>query len=117
MLEISDLLRSKKKSFATNSEIYNYFSNFREESLLATAAILPRSSPLKKQLNLYLNRLIKIKPPITGKDLLKLGFEESPFLGDVKKLLFNLYLDGKLKNKDELINFARQMLKAKQEKQ
>lgn len=117
IIEIVELLRKEKESFEKPSAIYNYLSRYREESLLAVRSLLFKTSPFKKQLNLYLNKLSKIKPAVTGKDLLEIGYEESPELGKVKQRLFELYLDGKLSTKEEMISYARELLAEKSKKE
>ena len=110
IIEIIELISRGKATFEKVSAIYSYLSRYRIESLIATRCLLARTSPFRKQLNLYLNKLVKIKPVVSGRDLLEIGFKESPELGKVKQHLFELYLDGKLKTKEEMIAYARQLL-------
>lgn len=109
-LETLQLIMEKDTKLTSNSEIYEFLSRFKEKSLISASYLLSKSSPLKNAISRYLRQIKDIKPPLSGSELLSLGFQESPALGQVKQEIFKLYLDGKIKSKDEAIMYAKKRL-------
>lgn len=111
LLETVEMLNLVGLTLSSNSEIYERFSKYREESLIAAFHSLSGRRRLKSYIGKYLKEIKNKKPPVSGKDLLELGYRESPLLGRVKNELFKLYLDGKLRNREEALEHAKSKLK------
>lgn len=50
------------------------------------------------------------KPFVSGRDILEMGMKEGKEIGRVKALLFDLQLEGEVKNRDEALEKARQIV-------
>lgn len=110
LLESVRLLRMQDTKLTKNSEIFEFFQNYREESLLCVYHSLKRNSPLKPALGKYLNEIKVKKPLLTGRDLIEIGYSESPMLGKIKNEIFKLFLDGKIKTREEALAYAKKFL-------
>ncbi|MCX7832369.1 MAG: CBS domain-containing protein [Actinobacteria bacterium] len=110
LLESVRLLRMQDIKLTKNSEIFDFFQNYREESLLCVYHSLKRNSLLKPALGKYLNEIRVKKPPLTGRDLIEIGYSESPMLGKIKSEIFKLFLDGKIETKEEALAYAKNFL-------
>jgi tRNA nucleotidyltransferase (CCA-adding enzyme) len=56
----------------------------------------------------YLTRLAAVRPALTGRDLRKLGFPPGPSYRRILDLLLEGRLEGRLKSRDDEINFVQQ---------
>ena len=59
---------------------------------------------------MFLDALKDIKILINGKDLIDLGFLPSPYFNKLFDVVLKEKLDGKLKTKEEEINFVKQFI-------
>lgn len=55
---------------------------------------------------------VKPKPLVTGEDLLGIGFQSGPLLGQVLREIEELQLDDRLRSREEALAYARQRLRA-----
>lgn len=110
LLETVEILNLAELPALRHSEIYEVFNRYRDESLEAALSSLYGKKRLKTYLSIYLNEIRNKTPIVSGKELLEIGYTESPELGQVKNEIFKLYLDGKIKDKREALNLARKML-------
>jgi tRNA nucleotidyltransferase (CCA-adding enzyme) len=74
------------------------------------AMVLGAGGPVETRLGDYLTRTRFEHLTITGADLLELGFEESPRLGEVMHALRRLKLNGVLATREDELEAARRML-------
>ena len=61
----------------------------------------------RRRLVLYLTRLVKIRPMLTGADLIDMGYKEGPSLGHMLKGLLAARLDGEVDTRDDEIDWIR----------
>lgn len=62
---------------------------------------------IKHNIKYYLSILKRIKPLISGKDLLKMGYSEGPLYKQILDKVFDLQLDGILKDKQQAIDYIK----------
>jgi tRNA nucleotidyltransferase (CCA-adding enzyme) len=62
---------------------------------------------VRKPILKYLTELKDIKPLITGKDLLKMGFHPGPEFSEIFRKILYEKLRGKLQTKEEEIEFVK----------
>nr|WP_321499307.1 CBS domain-containing protein [uncultured Dethiosulfovibrio sp.] len=61
----------------------------------------------RRRLVLYLTRLVKIRPMLTGSHLIDMGYRESPAIGDMLRALLAARLDGEVDTRDDEIEWIR----------
>ncbi len=104
---IDEYLKISPK-LCSNFDIYNFFKNKPLEATI-TCCLFDKKTKAQK----FLNELINIKPILTGKDLLSMGFSTGQIIGEILLFIIKEKLDGKLQTKEEEINFAMQFLNIK----
>ncbi len=75
-----------------------------------------RSSEVKEMISAYITTWRSYKPPLSGKDLIAIGFTRGKFLGDTLRLIRDKGLDGEVKDFKDAIGFARIRLLEEQQK-
>lgn len=91
--------------------IYNHLCNLNIETLLFAMAIIPEEEK-KKEISHYLLNLRQVKPLTKGDDLLRLGFKPGPLFSEILKAVLEERLKGKLKTKEEEIEFIKDRFKS-----
>jgi len=86
-----------------NSAIYEYLFERKFITCLFWAAATERSR-VRRRIMLYLTRLHKVIPMITGREILDLGFREGPLVGDIMSDLKIARLDGRVVTREDEIN-------------
>ncbi len=89
-----------------NSLIYMYLWESDFITCLFWAAATNRSR-VRRRIILYLTRLHRVEPMLTGRDLLDLGFREGPLIGDIIFDLKLARLDGELETREEEMDWIR----------
>jgi tRNA nucleotidyltransferase (CCA-adding enzyme) len=69
-----------------------------------------RSPEVKEMISTYITSWRYYKPPVTGKDLIAIGFTKGKYLGDCLRLIRERGLNGEIKDFKEAIAFARTKL-------
>lgn len=69
-----------------------------------------RSPEIKKMISGYITSWRSYKPPVTGKDLLSIGFTKGKYLGDCLRMIRDKGLNGEIKDFQDAIAFAQTML-------
>ncbi len=64
---------------------------------------------VKERIALYLSELLSVKPLLSGRDLIALGFKESPLYNLVLKKLLLLRLDNRNLSRDEEVELAKDL--------
>ena len=82
-----------------------------EETLYAMSKT--KSPDVKAMISSYITTWRYYKPPITGKDLLSIGFAKGKYLGDCLRLIRDKGLNGEIKDFNEAFAFAKTMLPGK----
>jgi len=91
-----------------NSEIYHLLHGKTDESLAIVACLANPGSPVRRMIKLYMDKLEKTKPELTGKDLISLGFKEGPQLGVALSSILDARLDGFVKSRNDEVCFIKQ---------
>lgn len=91
--------------------IYRSMHDLSLETLLFALAIASDEAK-KKEISYYLLYLRYIKPIVKGEDLMRLGIKPGPIYSEVLKTVLEEKLKGKLKTKEEEIEFIRERYKS-----
>jgi tRNA nucleotidyltransferase (CCA-adding enzyme) len=70
-----------------------------------------RSPEIRELISAYITTWRSYKPPVSGRDLLALGFEKGKFLGDTLRLIRDKGLNGEIRDFSEAAAFATERLK------
>jgi tRNA nucleotidyltransferase (CCA-adding enzyme) len=65
-----------------------------------------RSPEVKELISAYITTWRSYKPPVSGRDLLAMGFEKGKFLGDTLRLIRDKGLNGEIRDFSEAAAFA-----------
>ena len=68
---------------------------------------LIRDQELRNQVRRFIEMGEDVKPRTTGRDLLEMGYKEGPIIGKILKALRKEVLDGRLKSKEEELEWVR----------
>lgn len=101
--EIKSLMNSAVSDTSTNKEIYSIFNNMLEPSIFIYYFITGNKAVEK-----FFVALKEIKVLLTGKDLIDLGFIPSAYFNKLFDKILTEKLNGKLKTKEEEIEFVKQ---------
>jgi tRNA nucleotidyltransferase (CCA-adding enzyme) len=88
-----------------NSEIYEALENVSFTVILFWAVATNRWR-VRRRLLVYLLRLHRIQPMLTGRDLLDLGFRKGPLIGDILDGLKVARLEGRVETREEEVDWA-----------
>ncbi|WP_342597329.1 CBS domain-containing protein [Cyanobacterium aponinum UTEX 3222] len=86
------------------SEKVEFLANYQSITLLLIA--VKNSKPIRRTIWNYLMHWSKVKSPLDGKDLQKLGYKPSKLYKEILNKVLALYLDGKIKSQREAENFV-----------
>ncbi|AFZ48093.1 Polynucleotide adenylyltransferase region [Cyanobacterium stanieri PCC 7202] len=97
-----------EKYFDNNQKLsqkVDFFAHYKPLDLILIAV----KSPKKIRFNIwrYLSNWSKINSPIDGNDLRQLGYKPSPQYQTILKTIKGLFLDGKINNKSEALEFLK----------
>jgi len=93
--------RQEKK----NSEIVKALENVSFTVILFWAASTNRWR-VRRRLLVYLLRLHRVRPMLTGRDLIDLGYRKGPLIGDVLEGLKFARLEGEVETREEEVEWA-----------
>jgi tRNA nucleotidyltransferase (CCA-adding enzyme) len=79
-----------------------------EEMLFAMSKT--KSTEVREMISSYITSLRSYKPPVTGKDLMAVGFKKGKLLGDTLRLIRDKGLNGEIKDFKQAIAFAKKRL-------
>jgi tRNA nucleotidyltransferase (CCA-adding enzyme) len=88
------------------SAAYRLLQDYSPTSILA-CAIASDTVIVRQRLHLYLNKLRYVKTSLDGEALQQMGIPPGPHLGEMLRTLHEARLDGKVKTKEEEIQFVR----------
>lgn len=91
-------------NFENNFEIYETFKKYKTETLVALAIF---RKDLQKYIDIYLKELKDVKVSISGNDVMLLGIEEGPQVGEILNEVLKEKLNKKLSTKEEEIEFVK----------
>ncbi len=107
----STLLKLDNKGLKA-SEIYNVLSPIPTETIILMIAKTEKNT-VKKHISMYLTELKKIKTSVTGEDLLRMGISPGPDYRQILNKVLEEKLNGRLKTRDEEINYIKEILLSK----
>jgi tRNA nucleotidyltransferase (CCA-adding enzyme) len=90
----------------SRSEIYHLLSPIGTEFLLYMMA-KSRQEPSRRLISLYFTHLKHLKPELTGRDLIALGFQPGPQIKDILNRLHEARLNEVVQNKREELELIR----------
>jgi tRNA nucleotidyltransferase (CCA-adding enzyme) len=91
----------------SEKEIYYALRPLSIQTILFAMA-KARSKEQKKAISLYLTSLRKIKPELTGEDLRAMGYSPGPFFKRVFNAVLDAKLEGRIKNRQEELEFVKE---------
>jgi tRNA nucleotidyltransferase (CCA-adding enzyme) len=92
------------------SDVVKILDGARLEEILF-AMSKTRSPEIRELISAYITTWRSYKPPVSGRDLLALGFEKGKFLGDTLRLIRDKGLNGEIRDFSEAAAFATERLK------
>jgi tRNA nucleotidyltransferase (CCA-adding enzyme) len=100
-------LERDQKHLATlkHSDLYRRLEGIGDEMLLYAMA-RTGSDDVRLAISLYLTQLREVKPFLNGDDLIRLGFEPGPLIGDVLARLRDARLDGLVTSRQDELDFV-----------
>jgi tRNA nucleotidyltransferase (CCA-adding enzyme) len=93
----------------TDSQLYRRLIDFKIELILYMMAAT-KQQKVKKAISRYFTKLRRVGIALKGRDLKKMQLEPGPIYREVLQAVLDARLDGKLKTKDDEINYARQYI-------
>lgn len=94
------------RSGVANSMIYMYLWEKDFVTCFFWAAATDQSR-VRRRIVLYLTRLHRVMPMLTGRDLLDMGFRQGPLIGDIMFALRLARLDGEVETREDEIYWIR----------
>jgi len=95
---------------AENSKVYHRLAGFPTELILFMMAAADQEK-VKKAISLYFTHLRRTAISLKGKDLLQLGVRPGPIYREVFQAVFDAKLNGRVKTREEELEFARKRLR------
>lgn len=92
------------------SEVYEMMLGRSRESLAIAAAIAQVGSDLRRALKLYIEELADTKIAINGGDLLAMGYEPGPKIGETLSAVLAARLDKEVASREEELALAQRLL-------
>jgi tRNA nucleotidyltransferase (CCA-adding enzyme) len=92
------------------SQLVDNFKSLSPEALILLWAKV-REDSIRKEITCYLTRYSKIKPRVTGQDLINLGLTPGPLFREILHKLQELKLDGLLTSKREELEYIKKTWK------
>lgn len=89
-----------------NSVLYEKLTGFKTEPILYMMAAT-RQERVKRAISLFFTRLRQVQTALTGEDLKGMGLEPGPIYREILQKVLNQKLNGRLKTRDEELDFAR----------
>jgi tRNA nucleotidyltransferase (CCA-adding enzyme) len=89
--------------------LYRRLIDFKTELILYMMAAA-KQQKVKKAISRYFTKLRRVGIALKGRDLKKMQLEPGPIYREVLQAVLDARLDGKLKTKDDEINYARQYI-------
>ncbi|NLW66926.1 MAG: CBS domain-containing protein [Bacteriovoracaceae bacterium] len=91
------------------SDVVRIMEGARLEEILF-AMSKTKSPEVREMISTYITTWRSYKPPVSGKDLIAMGFEKGKFLGDTLKLIRDKGLNGEIRDFSEATAFAARRL-------
>lgn len=95
------------------SQIYNILFRYSANALLVIQAA-EDSTAIQKNIKLFKQKLMGIKPNLSGGDLVRIGFAQSPEVQQMLNRLLCARLDGQVKTRDDELRLVEKWLASNQ---
>jgi len=102
----------EKKLPQPDSVLYRRLTGFRTELILYMMAAT-RQQKVKKAISHYFTNLRRVAIAVKGRDLKKLGLVPGPIYREILQVVLDAKLDGRLKTKEDEIDYARRYIEAR----
>jgi tRNA nucleotidyltransferase (CCA-adding enzyme) len=96
---------------AENSQVYHRLAGFRTELILFMMAAADQEK-VKKAISFYFTHLRQTAIALRGKDLRQMGIPPGPTYREILDAVFDAKLNGRVKTREEELEFARKQLHA-----
>jgi tRNA nucleotidyltransferase (CCA-adding enzyme) len=103
------LARILSKASPDSSNIYRLLKPLAMETLLYTMAYSDRDE-VKKAVSLYLTQLRRVKPALSGKDLVALGLEPGDIFSKILDILLTARLKGEVSSREGELRLVKKLL-------
>jgi tRNA nucleotidyltransferase (CCA-adding enzyme) len=107
-LEIYPALGKENKAMK-KSEIYELLHGTSDEALAIAACLAPPGSYVRRMTKLYFDQLKTVNIELSGADLLKIGLEQGPRIGQLLRAVLEAKLDGQVSTKKEELEFVKNL--------
>ncbi len=94
------------KKISDESDIYFIFKDLSAEALIFYMAKF-NDHNVKLMISRYFSEMIKIKPKITGEDLINLGLKPSPIFSKIFEDIIKGYIKGEIKSREDELNLIK----------
>lgn len=106
---MSDKNFNEKSQLFKNSDLYNLMSAFKTEHILYMMAA-SKKEEVRKSISWFYTQLKDVSVSIRGKDLLAMGIKPGPAYKNIIQSVLEAKLDGKLKSREDELEFVQNML-------
>ena len=93
-----------------NSQLYKELAVFKTELVLYMMAAA-KNKKVEKAVSFYFTKLRRVDISIKGRDLISLGLQPGPMFRDVMDAVMDGKLNGRLKTREEELDFAHKVIK------
>ncbi|HHV52281.1 MAG TPA: CBS domain-containing protein [Synergistaceae bacterium] len=101
------------RGFKEPAHIYNFLKGVPVSTAFLWAAATDRPR-VRRRILLFFTRLRKIRPMLTGRDILEMGYREGPIVGEILKGLLTARLNGIVETREEEIEWVRRSFPLKE---
>jgi len=105
---VKDRLPQLDKSAIKNSQIFSLLKDM-EGPAVEVNRLYPNTLAVRRNLNLYLEKLVHVKTSVTGNHLTEWGVKQGPSVGIILKKLLEAKLDGEVKTRAEEEKLGRRL--------
>ncbi len=103
------LVQLERVNRMSNAEIFNLLNTTKTE-LILYMMVCTTSRMAKKRISNYHTRLRNVSITISGKELLSMGLSPGPLFGKILQSVVEAKLNGKLKTREDELQFARKKI-------
>jgi tRNA nucleotidyltransferase (CCA-adding enzyme) len=101
------------RGFKEPAHIYNFLKGVPVSTAFLWAAATDRPR-VRRRILLFFTRLRKIRPMLTGRDILEMGYREGPIVGEILNGLLTARLNGIVETREEEIEWVRRSFPLKE---
>ena len=106
---LNGAISSMARSRPTNSELYEYLVNY-DRSAIRSVLLASEDGAAAEMLALFLDELVHVGTELRGEDVLAMGVEQGPAVGDCLRRLKAARLDGVITDRAGEQRFVRELI-------